>query len=285
MTSKNPFLNHVPEGTLNFYEFHQGRPIESLDYHQAYMGDDIAVSALLTPEHQDWVTKAKAIKDKYSSKNARLYVEWDYPKQGELEKPAVFLDFGNWRSEPAGQLASGGSWEELFYELIQASGHDFSREDIPLCPDVEPFYRIAIGFFPARVTSEPWIRVVCNKTVEEAPAFAERLGFSTKWFDKFDVTKHCGTCMISFDVYKDRIEKPAAEMILLANDKNNTEVPEFFSEFEPIFEEGYNTIMAAHGDHLSQLRLCHFKVNLTDESYEKGEAKMYLIGSVKKNEG
>lgn len=285
MTDTNLFLNHVPEGTINFYEFHKDRSVKACDYHQAYMLDDIAVSALLTPEHQEWVTKAKAIKDVFSCEKARLYVEWDHPGEGELQMPAIFLDFGNWRSEPAGKLANDGSWEDLFFELVRASGHEFERDDIPKCPDVSPFNKIAIGFFPARVKDEPWIRVVCNKTVPEAAEFARSMGFSTKWFDKFDIVKHCTTCLISFDVYKDRIEKPAAEMILLANDHNKVDVPEAFSEFAPIFDEAYDTIMEAHGAYLRDLRLCHFKVGLTDEAFEKGDAKMYVIGSVKKSEG
>jgi len=286
MTDTNLFLKHTPEGTINFYEFHPERPATSFDYHQAYMGQDVAVSTLLTPEHQDWVTKAKAIKDKFSCEEARLYVEWDNPGDGELQKPAIFLDFGNWRVEPAGELANDGSWEDLFYELVQASGHNFSREDIPKCPDVSPFLKIAIGFFPARVKDEPWIRVVCNKTVPEAKAFAESMGFSTKWFEKFDIVKHCTTCLISFDVYKDRIEKPAAEMILLAADHTNKpEVPDAFAEFAPLYEQAKEMIEEAHGKHITQLRLCHFKVGLTDEAFEKGDAKMYLISSLVKSSG
>lgn len=249
------------------------------------MGQDVAISSLLTTEHQDWVTKAKAVKDKYSCEKARLYVEWDHPRGGELQMPAIFLDFGNWRSEPAGELLGSGSWEDLFFDLVQASGHTFTQGDLPTCPDVSPFYKIAIGFFPARVKDEPWIRVVCNKTVPEAAKFASSMGFSTRWFDKFDIVKHCSTCLISFDVYKDRIEKPAAEMILLANNQNEKEVPDAFPEFVSVYEEAYEAVMETHSAYLNNLRLCHFKVGLTDKGFEEGDAKMYLIGSIKNGNG
>ena len=281
MTDSNLFLDHAPEGTLSFYEFHSDRPITAFDYHQAYMGDTPAVSTLLTPEHQDWVTKAKALKDEYSCEKARLYVEWDNPGEGVLQKPAIFIDFGNWREEAPGMTKNNRSWEDFFYDLVKASGHRFSREEIPQCPDVSPFTKAVVGFFPARVKDEPWIRLVCNKTVPEARHFAEKMGFSTKWFDKFDVVNHCAVCLISFDVYRDRIEKPAAEMIILGKSHLENQVPEEFPEFAAIFDDAYDMVMEAHGDYLSRLKLCHFKVSLTDEAFEQGDAKMYLLGTVK----
>jgi hypothetical protein len=109
------------------------------------------------------------------------------------------------------------------------------------------------------------------------------MGFSTKWFDKFDLNKYCEACLISFNISKEGVTKPAAEMILKTF--HQREVPPEFSEFSELHREGKEVILKHHGDHLDRLSLCHFKVTLTDGSYEKQEAKMYMFGHVKPSAG
>jgi hypothetical protein len=212
-----------------------------------------------------------------------LYIEWDNPLGGELRTPAVFIDFGSWWSTPEERVPTEEVWNQMLLETAQAAGLDLSLNDIPVVPNVEPFHRVTFGFFPDRDQSSPWFRVVCAKSVAECPDFAQQLGFSPKWFDKFDINKYCEACLISFNISAEGISKPAAEMIL----KNSYQggVPPEFSEFSQIYEKGREEILKHHGENLSRFSLCHFKVTLTDESFEKQEAKMYMFAHVKQGAG
>jgi hypothetical protein len=277
------FLNHDPEGSMVIYEFHKNRPATDFDYHQIYFGPTPVESTLLSPRQSEWVAGAQKVREKYTNCNNRLYVEWDNPLGGELQSPAVFIDFGPWWSAPGAGQPTEKVWNEMLLETAQAAGYDFSLSDIPSSPDVNPFHKITFGFFPARDHTTPWFRVACARSVQECPQFAESMGFSTKWFDKFDLNKYCETCLISFNISTEGVTKPAAEMILKAQYQRL--VPEEFSEFSKLYEQGKALISEHHGQHLENLNLCHFKVTLTDESFEKQEAKMYMFGHVKSSHG
>lgn len=270
------------------YEFHQNRAVEDFDYHQIYDELTPVRSALFTPEHRDFVEKVQKVRTKCATDPAvvgqnRLYLEWDNPLGGELKAPSPFIDFGPWWHNPTQDLPTNEVWNLMLLETARAAGLDLTLDDIPLCPDVSPFLKVTYGFFPARDQSEPWFRVACTKTVAECPAFAEQLGFSTKWFEKFDLNEYCHSCLISFNVSKSGISKPAAEMILKSSHSGN--VPSPFEEFEGTLVKAKELILEHHGDRLARLSLSHFKVTLTDESYDKGEAKMYLYGPVKSANG
>lgn len=282
MTDTNLFLNHVPEGTALFYEFHKDRPLVDLDYHQAYMNNDVVESSLLTPEHREWVEGVAAIKEEYASKDSRLYVEWDNPGDGDLQTPAVFIDFGSWWKKAEHNLTTD-NWTPFISKFLSAAGIEFSEEDLPEFPDVTPFPIIAIGVFPARIRDEIWIRVVCCDETTKARGFAERQGFSTKWFDEFDVVQECSSCLISFDLYKNRLERPAAEMILkdALRNTDGTSAPKVFPEFQDEVEKAREIITEAHGNYHSSLNLCHFKVELTDKGFENRDVKMYFIATTK----
>jgi len=278
------FLNHDPEGSMVIYEFHKNRLVTDFDYHQIYYNSIPVQSNLLTPEHAEWVAKAQEVREKHiDGNNNRLYIEWDNPLGGELQAPAVFLDFGPWWSTPEAGCPTEKVWNEMLLEVSQAAGFDFSLEDIPQSPDVKPFYKVTFGFFPARDHTVPWFRVACAYSVKDCPSFAESMGFSTKWFDKFDLNKYCETCLISYNISKEGVTKPAAEMILKT--LHQGDVPPEFSEFSELHHGGKELILKHHGEHLDRLSLCHFKVTLTDESYEKQEAKMYMFGHVKSSHG
>lgn len=283
MSTTGFFLNHVPEGSMVIYEFHKDRPVADFDYHQIYFGPTSVQSKLLSPEYSDYVSKAQQVREKYTDGNNRLYAEWDNPLGGELQPPAVFIDFGPWWSSPEAGQPTKDVWNKMLLETAQAAGFDFTADDIPECPEVHPFSKITFGFFPARDHSVPWFRVACARSVRECPEFAERLGFSTKWFDKFDLNKYCETCLISFNISAEGVTKPAAEMILKA--QYQSKVPDEFSEFSDTYEQGRELILEHHGPSLKNLNLCHFKVTLTDESFENQEAKMYMYANVKPNHG
>lgn len=261
------------------YEFHKDRPVKDFDYHQIYSHYAPVKSTLLTPEHFEFVSKVQKVREKYTTCKNRLYIEWDNPLGGELKTPAVFIDFGSWWSNPEEGIPTEETWNEMLLETAQAAGLHLSVEDIPVVPNVSPFHRVTFGFFPDRDQSSPWFRVVCAKTVAESPDFARQMGFSTKWFDTFDINKYCESCLVSFNIGAEGVTKPAAEMILKTCYQN--EVPPEFAEFSQHHKEGKEIISQHHGNYLSRLSLCHFKVTLTDESYKKQEAKMYMFAHVK----
>ena len=283
MTSTNLFLNHVPEGTALFYEFHKDRPLVDLDYHQAYMNNDVVESSLLTPEHREWVEGVAALREEYASKDSRLYVEWDNPGNGPLQTPAVFIDFGSWWKKTEHNLTTE-NWIPFITKFLNAAGVEFSETDLPAFPDVASAPIIAIGVFPARMKDEIWIRVVCCDKTEKTREFAESQGFSTKWFDEFNVVQECSVCLISFDLYKDRVERPAAEMILkdALRRAYGSSTANVFPEFQDKVEAAREIITEAHGDHHASLNLCHFKVELTDEGFENRDVKMYFIATTKR---
>lgn len=282
MTSSNPFLNHAPEGSVLFYEFHKDRPLVDLDYHQAYMNDDVVESSLLTPEHRDWVEKVVAIKEEYASKESRLYVEWDNPGTGPLQTPAVFIDFGSWWKRAEHSLTAD-NWVPFITKFLEAAELDFSEEDLPEFPKIGSTPIIAIGVFPARIKDEVWIRVVCCDETVKSRNFAESQGFSVKWFDEFDVVQDCTSCLISFDLYKSRVERPAAELILkdVLKFALNSEPVKVVPEFEDKVEEARKIVKDAHGDYHKTLNLCHFKVELTEKGFENRDIKMYFIATTK----
>lgn len=265
------------------YEFHQNRRVEDFDYHQIYDELTPVRSSLLTPEHRSFIDKVEEVRKKYTFGQNRLYLEWDNPLGGELKPPAPFIDFGPWWHNPSEGLPTEATWNQMLLETAQAAGFDLTLEEIPSCPDVSPFYKVTFGFFPERDQSKPWFRVVCTKTVAECPAFAEKLGFSTKWFDKFDIDEYCHSCLISFNISQEGMSKPAAEMIIKTSHAG--EIPPAFAEFEDTFQEGKELILEHHGHRLAKLNLSHFKVTLTDESYENQEAKMYMYSHVKTSGG
>jgi hypothetical protein len=283
MTTSGFFLNHIPEGSMVVYEFHKNRPAENFDYHQIYAWGTPVKSTLFTPKHFDFVSKVQKVREKYTSGPNRLYIEWDNPLGGELKTPAAFIDFGSWWSNPEERAPTESEWNGLLLETAQAAGFHLNLDDIPPCPNTDPFYRVTFGFFPDRDHSSPWFRVVCAKSVAECPNFAEQMGFSTKWFDKFDLNKYCESCLISFNISKEGVTKPAAEMILKTF--HQREVPPEFSKFSELHREGKELILKHHGEHLQRLSLCHFKVTLTDESYGEQEAKMYMFGHIKQANG
>jgi hypothetical protein len=282
MSNSNIFLNHAPEGTALFYEFHKDRPLVDLDYHQAYMNEDVAESSLLTPEHKEWVEKVAAIREEYASKDSRLYVEWDNPGAGPLQTPAVFIDFGSWWKKAEHNLTAD-NWVPFITKFLDAAKVDFVEEDLPEFPNVGSTPVIAIGVFPARIGGEVWIRVVCCDGTTNIREFVEGQGFSTNWFDEFDVSQECASCLISFDLYKNRVERPAAEMILKGALRGayGSSTATVFPEFQDKVEEARKIITDAHGSYHKSLNLCHFKVELTDKGFENRDVKMYFIATTK----
>jgi hypothetical protein len=204
-----------------------------------------------------------------------MYVEWDNPGDGPLETPAVFVDFGTWWNKPGGADLTPDNWVPFLTEMLSAAGFETPEESLPAFPEVDPFNIIAIGVFPARIKGEVWVRVVFCGDTSKSRFFAESRGFSTKWFDELDVTRNCTTCLISFDLYKDKVERPAAEMILKEDGSC------VFPEFEDKIEEAREVIARSHGEYHKDLRLCHFKTELTEKGFEDRNVKMYFIATTK----
>jgi hypothetical protein len=279
----NPFFyleNHLPDGDVPFYEYHNTKPDYTLDYHQGYKDGVFTGSSLLTPEHRKWVEEAANIAEKYNPLRKLFFVEWDHPEGAEeIPTPGVFIMLEPGRAKDGHyQFVSipkpGDGWEDFLLELASAAGFSITESDLPKFPftfSASPCF--LVGLFPARIKDTVWFRFIHNFTLREARNLCEEMGFDTRWFDKIDVEKNAITSLISFDLYPDGFRNPCAEIVLKKG------VPDTMPEFMPIAEHLKEKIMEAHGSVLKDLRVSHFKVPLTEEGWDSGLVKMYLIGS------
>ena len=279
----NPFFfldNHLPDGDVPFYEYHNTKPDYTLDYHQGYKDGVFTGSSLLTPEHREWVEKAASVAEKYNPLRKLFFVEWDHPGDAEeIPTPGVFvmLEPGRVKSHNY-QFVSvpkpGDGWEDFLLELASAAGFSLTEGDLPEFPlTLSSNPRFFIGLFPARIKDTVWFRFIHNFTLKEARSLCEEMSFDTRWLDKIDVEKNALTPLISFDLYPDGLRNPCAEIILKKG------VPDTMPEFIPIAEHLHEKIMEKHGSVLTDLRVSHFKVPLTPEGWDSGLVKMYLMGS------
>jgi len=281
----NPFFyleNHLPDGDVPFYEYHNTKPDYTLDYHQGYKDGVFTGSSLLTPEHKEWVEKAAALAAEYNPKRKLFFVEWDHPgDQGEVPIPGVFIMLDPPSFDPRRGMQQnytapkpGAGWEDFLTRLAAAAGFELTEKDIPKFPEVGiPVDRYLIGFFPDRIKDTVWFRFVFNVSVKEAEIICKHYEFDTRWFEKIDVHENALANLISFDLYSDGFKNPCAEVIM------KKEVPPTMPEFESIAENLKEKIMEAHGSVMKDLRVSHFKVPLTEEGWDSGLVKMYIIGS------
>jgi hypothetical protein len=281
----NPFFfldNHLPDGDVPFYEYHNTKPDYTLDYHQGYKDGEFTDSALLTPEHREWVEKAAALAAEVNPKRKIFFVEWDHPgDREEIPCPGVFIMLdpspNDYRLGPQEHYSApkpGAGWEDFLLRLAAAAGFELTEEDLPKFPDVgTEVDRYLIGLFPDRINDTVWFRFVANISSTEAYKVCKHLDLDTRWLDKIDVMHNSFVTLVSFDLYPDGWRNPCAETILKKG------VPDTMPEFAPIAEHLHEKVMEAHGSVLRDLRVCHFKVPLTKEGWDSGLVKMYLIGS------
>jgi hypothetical protein len=279
----NPFFfldNHLPDGDVPFYEYHNTKPDYTLDYHQGYKDGVFTGSSLLTPEHREWVEKAASVAEKYNPLRKLFFVEWDHSGDAEeIPTPGVFvmLEPGRVKNHNYQFVSApkpGDGWEDFLLELSAAAGFTLTEKDLPEFPfSINPNPRYLIGLFPARIKDTVWFRFVHNFDLGESRRLCEEMGFDTRWFDKIDTERNAITSLVSFDMYPDGIRNPCAEIILKKG------VPDTMSEFEPIAAHLHENIMEKHGSVLTDLHVSHFKVPLTEEGWDSGLVKMYLIGS------
>jgi hypothetical protein len=285
MTSADPFFflnNHLPDGDVPFYEYHNTKPDYTLDYHQGYKDGVFTGSSLLTPEHKEWVEKAAALAAEYNPQRKLFFVEWDHPGDREgTPIPGVFIMLDPPRFDPRRGMQQnytvpkpGTGWEEFLTRLAAGAGFELTEEDIPKFPEVGiPVDRYLIGLFPDRIKDRVWFRFVFNVSVKEAETICKYYEFDTRWFEKIDVHANAVANLISFDLYSDGFKNPCAEIIMKKG------VPPTMSEFDPIEEHLKEKILEAHGSVLKDLRVSHFKVPLTEGGWDSGLVKMYIIGS------
>jgi hypothetical protein len=168
----------------------------------------------------------------------------------------------------------GDGWEEFLLELASAAGFNLTERDLPEFPfSLSSDPRYLVGLFPARIKDTVWFRFIHNFTLKEARALCGEMAFDARWLDKIDAERNALTSLISFDLYPDGPRNPCAEIILKKG------VPDTMPDFEPIAQHLHEKIMEAHGSVLKDLRVSHFKVPLTEEGWDSGLVKMYLIGS------
>jgi hypothetical protein len=281
----NPFFyleNHLPDGDVPFYEYHNTKPDYTLDYHQGYKDGEFTDSALLTPEHREWVEKAAALAKEYNPQRKLFFVEWDHPgDRKEIPCPGVFIMLDPSYYNPNSSKPQhytipkpGDGWESFLLRLAAAAGFDLTEDDLPKFPEIGiDLNRYLIGLFPDRINDTVWFRFVANIDAKEAYEVCKHLDLDTRWLDKIDLFHNSYIALISFDLYPDGWKKPCAEIILKKG------VPDTMPEFVPIAEHLKEKIMEAHGSVLKDLRVSHFKVPLTEEGWDSGLVKMYLIGS------
>jgi hypothetical protein len=274
--------NHLPDGDVPFYEYHTTKPEFTLDYHQGYRDGNFTGSSLLTPEHREWVEKAAALAEEFNPQRRLFFVEWDHPgERTEVPTPGVFIlldPFDRGRAQagdtPYETPRPGAGWEDFLLRLADAAGYKLTEEDLPEFPEVGTYItRYLIGLFPDRITDTVWFRFVCNTSINDAREIAKHLKLDQRWFDKIDLEANVNSCLVSFDLYPDGWIKPCAEMIL------RREIPATMPEFVPIEKEMREIIMEHHGERLKELHISHFKVPLTEEGWDSGLVKFYMIGS------
>jgi hypothetical protein len=226
------------------------------------------------------VEEAANIAEKYNPLRKLFFVEWDHPEGAEeIPTPGVFIMLEPGRAKDGHyQFVStpkpGDGWEDFLLELASAAGFSISESDLPKFPftlSASPCF--LVGLFPARIKDTVWFRFIHNFTLKEARNLCKEMGFDTRWLDKIDAERNAITSLISFDLYPDGLRNPCAEIVLKKG------VPDTMPEFVPIAEHLTGKIMEAHGSVLKDLRVSHFKVPLTEEGWDSGLVKMYLIGS------
>jgi hypothetical protein len=281
----NPFFyleNHLPDGDVPFYEYHNTKPDYTLDYHQGYKDGVFTSPSLLTPEHKEWVEKAAALAEEYNPQRKLFFVEWDHPGDSEeVPIPGVFImldpssnDHRISSQERYSTPKPGDGWEDFLLRLAAAAGFELTEEDLPQYPEVGvDINRYMVGLFPDRINDTVWFRFICNTDPSDAYKICKHLDLDIRWLEKIDIHQNSYVCMVSFDLYPDGWRNPCAEIVLKRG------VPDTMSEFVPIAEHLHEKIMEAHGSVLKDLRVCHFKVPLTAEGWDPKFVKMYMIGS------
>jgi len=281
----NPFFfleNHLPDGDVPFYEYHSAKPDYTLDYHQGYKDGIFTDSSLLTPEHREWVEKAAEIAAEFNPQRKLFFVEWDHPgDRKEIPCPGVFimLDSPSRDPRPGRQQhysipRPGDGWEDFLLRLAAAAGFELTLQDLPKFPDTGvTLERYLVGFFPDRINDTVWFRFVCNTEPKKAREICKHMNLDTRWLDKIDIDENSFVTLVSFDLYPDGWRNPCAEIVLKKG------VPETMPEFEPIAKHLIEKIRKAHGSVLKDLRVSHFKVQLTEEGWDPQFVKLYLIGS------